>query len=260
MRHLLRNLVRDLRDTSFMPVIPRHDDLYLVEFPKSGVTWLCFLMANANLAMTGSSRQVTFFNIHEIIPDIHVSRHLPTPPGDGVGFRIIKSHASFTPLYTRLFYLARDPRHVMASYYRFSCDLGWWEGSIADFVRDRELGIDAWVRHVEGWLDNVPPTASFTLLRYEDLLADTAGTLCNLYQHLGYSLSREQAEQSAARSNVEAMRAGEEIFNAGHPRLRGFSLVRKGAIQGARSEVPAEVRSHIQQKAGRVMRRLGYDG
>lgn len=259
MRRLLKKWVGSIRAAPAIPAIPRHDDLYLVEFPKSGVTWLCFLMANANHALRQSPRNATFFNIHEIIPDIHVCRHLPPPQVDGLGFRIIKSHASYTPLYTRVFYLVRDPRHVMASYYRFSSDLGWWNGPIDEFVRDAGFGINAWVRHVECWLDKIAPTASFALLRYEDLIADTAGNLCNLYKHLGYDLSRDQAEKAAVRSSAVAMRQDEEFFNAGHPRLQGYSLVRKGSLQGARAEMSRDVQSYIQTKAGKVMRRLGYD-
>jgi len=37
-----------------------HDDVWLVEFPKSGVTWFSFLVANVNLIKSGVEKEVTF--------------------------------------------------------------------------------------------------------------------------------------------------------------------------------------------------------
>jgi hypothetical protein len=50
-----------------------------------------------------------------------------------------------------------------------------WQGTLEELVAHPQYGISAWVRHVGGWLDHVDATASFTLLRYEDLRARTGG-------------------------------------------------------------------------------------
>ena len=57
-----------------MPDNPLHDDLFIVSFPKSGTTWLNFLMANVHLKMSGSIQHVTFYNIDDFIPDIEQVR------------------------------------------------------------------------------------------------------------------------------------------------------------------------------------------
>jgi hypothetical protein len=41
------------RDNKMMPKNPRHDDFYVVEFPKSGITWLTAILANVALIESG---------------------------------------------------------------------------------------------------------------------------------------------------------------------------------------------------------------
>jgi hypothetical protein len=49
-----------------------HNDVFLVEFPKSGITWLSFLIANSLLK--NHDENVTFYNYHKYIADIHQLR------------------------------------------------------------------------------------------------------------------------------------------------------------------------------------------
>jgi hypothetical protein len=103
---------------------PRHDDLYIVSFPKSGATWMDFLMANIHTTMSGDKRSINFFNIHTIIPDIHYCRQVGIANLAFPGFRVIKSHAEFNRYYKNVIYLIRDPRDTMVSYHKFLVGLG----------------------------------------------------------------------------------------------------------------------------------------
>jgi hypothetical protein len=242
-----------------LPVDPLHDDLYLVEFPKSGVTWLCYLMANVNLLLSGDTRQqVTFFNLHTFIPDLQNTPCINAPALPLPGFRIIKTHTPVNPDYFRVFYLVRDPRHVMASYYVFLQSLGWFDGSFEELVEHPDFGIGAWRKHVAGWLDNVPASRSFALLRYEDLLADPAREMTALYKLLGFDISGEIANKAVERSSIGRMRADEAEANARHPINAGMEFVRKGPAGGARTETPDALTKRIEEVAGPLMKRLGY--
>ena len=53
---------------------PSASDVYIVSFPKSGNTWLSFLIANVNQLIINSHLNVTWYNLHNIIPDIHISK------------------------------------------------------------------------------------------------------------------------------------------------------------------------------------------
>jgi hypothetical protein len=254
----MREKFADLRARAVLPATLRHDDLYLVEFPKSGVTWLSYLMANTGLVLSASARRATFFNLNEFVADIHFDRNLAPPRTDGFGFRCIKSHAGYTSQYKRVLYLVRDPRAVMASYFTFETGLGQWRGSVEDFVRDRQFGISAWIRHVDNWLDNIDAGLSFALIRYEDLLADTRGTLRNIYMLLGLQLSDADIEKVIAQSAIERMREDEALFNTGHLNLRKFNFVRPESPGGSRIVLPESVRSYIDAQAAETMRRLSY--
>jgi hypothetical protein len=254
----MREKLADFRARAVLPATPRHDDLYLVEFPKSGVTWLSYLMANTGLVLSGSARRATFFNLNELVADIHFDRNLAPPRADGFGFRCIKSHANYVPQYKRVLYLVRDPRAVMASYFTFQTSLGQWRGSIEDFVRDRQFGISAWMRHVDGWLDNIDTGLSFALVRYEDLLADTGDALHNICMLLGLQLSEADIEKIITQSSIERMREDEALFNMGHLDLKKFNFVRKENPGGSRIVLPESVRSYIDTQAAETMRRLSY--
>lgn len=242
-----------------LPSNPSNDDLYLVEFPKSGVTWLTFLVANTNLLLNGDERrQVTFFNILDLVPDVHVNRDVGAWKGQPPGFRCIKSHATYNPYYRKVVYLVRDPRNVMASFHEFLIKLGWYRGSLEQMIEDPRFGAGAWAAHVRGWLDRIQPTHSFLVLRYEDLLADTAGQLKTIYRHLGWELGEELVVKAVERSSLPRMKQEEKLFNAANPALANFAFVREGDASGPRRETSPAVIARIEALAGREMARLGY--
>jgi hypothetical protein len=242
-----------------LPVNQRHDDLYLVEFPKSGITWLCFLAANVNLLLSGDrERLVTFFNVHGFIPEINVSPCLADPQTRLPGFRMIKSHARFNVDYARVIYLVRDPRHVMPSFHAFLTQLGWYAGSLEQMIEDERFGIGSWCAHVKGWLDKVPPSRSFALFKYEDMLADPGAELKAIYRLLGFDLPDDLVKEAVARASIARMREEEALYNARHPANRGIEFVRKGETGGPRAAPSASVLRRIESEAGELMVRLGY--
>lgn len=237
----------------------RHDeDLYLVEFPKSGVTWLTFLIANVNVLLNGDRRVVTFFNINDFVPDVQVTRYASLPHSPLPGYRCFKSHAPRLQQYRKVFYLVRDPRHIMVSYWVFLNSIGWWRGTLEQLISHPEFGIAAWVDHVTGWLDGSDATVSFALIRYEDLMADTHGELKRLYGLLGMPVTDALLQDAVERSSIERMRELEAEFNARHPALKNFAFVRRDPPGGARGPLPDHLRDVIERRAGPLMERLGY--
>ena len=53
---------------------PMHDDIYIVEFPKSGVTWLSHILCNIELQLIDRNEIATMYNIHRYIVDVHQTR------------------------------------------------------------------------------------------------------------------------------------------------------------------------------------------
>ena len=253
----IKKRVANLPHLETTPRDLRIDDTFLVEFPKSGVTWLTFLLASVNLKMSGIERRPTFFSINDMVPDIHTSRYLP-PPLPFPGHRMIKSHATYNPLYAKVLYLVRDPRDVLPSYHAFMIKLGWYRGSLSDLVRDKRSGIDSWCRHVGGWLSLTRPSVSFNLVRYEDLRADTLQTLRIIYRLLGFTIDDETLKEAIAAASLDAMRADEAFYAQRNLSLpQDFAFVRKGGSEH-REELAPDDLAYITKRAGSLMERLEY--
>jgi hypothetical protein len=241
------------------PAFPRNDDLYLVEFPKCGVTWLSFLIANTNLLLRGETHQrATFFNISGHVAELGVSRDIPLVVPATPGFRVIKSHSRYNPNFKRVFYMVRDPRAVMVSYHAFLQQTGWLKTTLEELVEHPEHGVRAWCDHICGWMERVPASHSFTLIKYEELLSNPAGELRTLYNLLGFEVSDSVLTEAIERSSVEKMRQDENLYNSRHPQRSKLEFVRKGKLGGTREPLSADLQRRIEELADDVMIKLGY--
>src|SRR2546423_7743737 len=91
----------------------RTRDVFLVSYPRSGNTWLRFLVANA----LRPEEQATFATVGDVVPDIYdvTNRDLLRLPDP----RILKSHEPVDERYRRVAYLVRNPADVALSYYHY---------------------------------------------------------------------------------------------------------------------------------------------
>jgi hypothetical protein len=216
LQNLWSGLKEDIRYQIYkktLPVNPRHDDIYLVEFPKSGVTWLSFLIANVNIGMSGLKKEINFYNIHQHIHDVHRNRFMNLQENNFPYFRFIKSH-SFNPFYNQVILLIRNPYAVMESYYYFLKDLKQIPDNLKvyDFVRDQRYGIDAWVRFMDKWHNDAKVTQRIYVVRYEDLIADASKTLSRLYKHLGFLIKDDILKIAVKNSDFNKMRTLENNY------------------------------------------------
>lgn len=89
----------NFKNNIFYPRNPRHDDVYIVELPKSGITWLSTIIANINLLESNEKIKITFYNVHQYIPDIHSSLNINYHPlWSFPKFRFIKSHDTYNKI------------------------------------------------------------------------------------------------------------------------------------------------------------------
>lgn len=222
-----RNIFKELCFRHTLPKNPRHDDLYLVEFPKSGITWLSFIFANIILLETKNEKEVNFFNCTDWVPDINSMRHLAQDANLFHGFRLIKSHSEFNPFYNKVIYLVRNPLDVMISYYNFQTQLSSFQGGFDDFLKNQELGMKAWRSHLQGWMES-PPSISFLWIRYEDLRENTISTLQRLFTLCGEKVDDDLLVESVKRCSIQNMRQLELDYAFGNrPHLKNFQFVGK---------------------------------
>jgi len=213
----LKSRVVYLKYKSTLPLNPKHDDIYLVEFPKSGVTWLSFLLGNIERLYINVEEEITFFNYHKWVVDVHQLAYSPINRKLNLQRTFIKSHSEYNPNYYFVIYLMRDPLDVIVSYYNFMVDLDGYQGSFSDLVKDPKLGVLAWKKSVNSWIHGKVQAQSFHLIKYEDLLIDTKETLITLYKNLGIDLDVSILEKAIQLSSLKLMKDSEELYRSKNP-------------------------------------------
>lgn len=264
----LRETKRQNEANKYMQSLPVNyaaDDIYLVSYPKSGNTWLRFLLSNAIKLHYQIDREVNFFTIQEIIPGAEASRNIKEygPFGKYDFPRILKSHNSYNPYFLRVVLLVRDPRDVIVSHYHYaisrkSISNDW---DLSRFVRDKKYGPEAWLKHTKSWYSpqTIKPAQRIVLFRYEDFLQNTIGELKRITELLGISVSQENLRKAVELSSKETMRASEKKhMSTARIANQKSSFVRKGeATQGA--ELSNSDRQYIEDVTRETARLVGYD-
>ncbi len=239
------------------------DDIFLVSYPKSGNTWVRFLVAN----LVHTKEPVTFLNIESIVPSIYILpdrklRELPRP-------RIIKSHECFMPRYRSVIYIVRDPRDVAVSYYYYNlkkrllsadCTLDQY---IPLFIADDlDMKSGPWGDHVLSWVRMQDTLERFLLLRYEDINADPIAELARVADFLNLSSDSREVRRAVELSSAKHMRGMEEkqsdswIFTKGM--RKDIPFIRSATSGGWRSNLSPAAVAQIENAWGPAMQGVGY--
>jgi len=243
----------------------RPDDTFIVSYPRSGNTWTRFLIAN----LLHPDEPATFANIERLVPDTEAqsSRHLKRIPGP----RFIKSHEYFDHRYPRVLYIVRDPRDVALSYYDFQRKYQQLEDNypleqyVSDFVNGRLISADwgTWAENVASWIATRRNRKNFLLLRYEDMVSDTAGELVRIADFLGLRASPRELDQVIERSSAERMRELEkqqsDQWVSTKNKRKDIPFVRTALAGGWKTKLPAASVAEIESAWGPLMRFLNYE-
>jgi hypothetical protein len=241
------------------------DDTFVVSYPRSGNTWTRFLIAN----LVHPDEHVSFVNIEKLIPDTssQSNRALKRTPRP----RIIKTHEYFDHRYPRTIYIVRDPRDVALSYYDFQrkyrqIEDGYpLERYINDFVSGRLIssGWGTWAENVASWVYTRGHRESFLLLRYEDMIKDTASELQRIAVFLGVNADAERLRRVIESSSADRMREMEKaeanLWVATRKRRKDIPFVRLAKSDGWKTSLPAACVRQIEEAWGDLMTTLGYE-
>jgi hypothetical protein len=235
-------------------------DALLVSYPRSGTTWVRFLLAEA---LTGTS--AGFDPASNPIAYLGAQGGSPRILPDGG--RLIYSHETLAVGDRNVIYVVRDPRAVALSEFRWlerrrlaPADL---DSFVAAFTRGRSNPWGSWGGHVDGWLSSEPAGRErFRLVRYEDLRSDTITVLRDLVGFLGAEVDDHLVEQAVSNNTLGRMRdkedrAPDQAFAKGVQ--RGVRFVKEGATHGWRQELSEEQRMAIELTFIGQMKRLGYE-
>jgi len=247
------------RDITIYP-----DDVFLTSYPRSGNTWMRFLVGN----LVHQNSPVTFLNLESLLPDMYIHsdremRNMARP-------RVIKSHECFDPRYKRIVYIVRDPRDVAVSNYYWELKKGSFPDGfpMQDFV-PRWINADYWPRlgswgdHVTSWLTTRRNRPDFVLLRYEDLMLDARRELARVAHLLNIDPTPDRLGRAIELSSADRMRKlenkeGGKWLQTKYTR-QDTPFVRKAALGGWKAVLPKESAALIETTWRDLMSEFGYE-
>jgi estrone sulfotransferase len=200
------------------------DDIFIVSYPRSGNTWLRFLIAN----LLFPNDIVDFQTISKYIPaGARVADRIWQAGESKSRPRYLKQHSLYHPKYPRVIYLVRDGRDVYISYYEFLRN-SLAEQSLVEFIGREDLPYGSWSQHIRSWMSAGLPPNRFLLIKYEDMLANTDEILRRIAKFSGLYWSEDEVNLAIQKSSFNNMREIEET--KGFPKENKFagSFIRKG--------------------------------
>ena len=237
------------------------DDTFIVSYPRSGNTWMRFLIAN----LIHPETPATFSNIERFVPDIHALssatlKRVPRP-------RFLKSHEYFDARYQKIVYVVRDPRDVVISLYHFRrkyriIDDGYPIEKYVELFLKGDMDV-SWGEHVGSWLGGRKNHNGFLLVRYEDLLQDPSRQLHRIAHFLGVDTCAERVAPAIERSAVDRLRKLEKVESDKWVTTKGWrqdvSFIGAGKSGGWRNTLPRISAEMIESAWGDLMKNLGYE-
>ncbi len=241
--------------------VPSSDDIMLCSYPRSGNTWLRFMIAN----LTNPGIGVSFSNIEKRVPDIYVSS---TRSINSVSSpRFIKSHQPFNGAYRKVVYLVRHPVATAVSYRRFLRKGGNVQGEVAPqiFLRSffdgpgpiQEFG--SWTDNVTSWL-HAPENSALLLIRYEDLRQAPDKQLRRLVDFCGLHASSREIDRAIVRSSPAEMRKLETEIGGtwGNHKALGQAIDMRSAPDHTEFDMRDMKQELAREPVARLMRSLNY--
>lgn len=179
-------------------------DVLLASFPKSGNTWISFVLAG--LAARQVGRDVTFFNVREFVPELNGKTALScnTPPGWP---RFVKTHSPYLNFFPKAICVVRNPAEVLISYFEYAKGLGLIDQSFEfyQFCRSPSWGVRAWLNHTQSYMKPAEVGRAVQLFRYEDILKDSSGEMKRLLSIAGLPIAMDLLEAVLRYSSRENM-------------------------------------------------------
>jgi aryl sulfotransferase len=274
------------------------DILWLASYPKSGNTWMRILLSNylgdseqpADInALEGdgisSSRDLFDGSVgvrSASLPDGTVERLRPEVyryAARSVSSTIrVKAHDAYhrvpggEPLFPAdvsrgAVYLVRDPRDVAVSQSHHAgrpveaavARLNDPAGALAAKHRVAQLPqrMGSWSDHVRSWADQTELPVH--VVRYEDLLADTAAELAAVLTFAGHEPDPDRLRHAVEASSMPRLQAQEEAASfRERPRRNTGRFFRRGVAGGWRDDLAPELARAVEDAHRDVMVRFGY--
>jgi hypothetical protein len=237
------------------------DDIFIISYPKSGNTWVRFLIGNYI-----SKERINFTNAHLIIPDIHFNPEQINKINTQV--RFIKSHLEYKPYFKKTIYIVRDGRDVAVSNYFYSRRTGSinkdysFHDFLVNYFIPGKLDFGDWGQHVQSWLTKKERT-NLLIVKYEDILNNPQIALENMLAFCDLPIDIEKIEIAVGNSSFEEMLQDEikhdkEINALVSYTDKSLRFVREGKSGNWEQIFSEKDLSVFMQKYGNLLKELEY--
>lgn len=235
-----------------------HDDLFLVSYPRSGNTWLRFLLA----WLIHDRPDLNFTSIEHYAPDLY--RHDNASLLSAARPRIIKSHERYCRNYPRVVYVYRDVRDVIVSFFHYLKKQGSsfdFETYFNQFISGKifqNLKLGTWDDNVKSWLSH---DKRIIAVRYEDMLDNPADILPAILNHLGLKHDKTILKEAVKKYSFDKMsqieQTAEDVdYLSSNRKIR---FIRQGEKGQWKTVLNREQLAVIKEKYGRLLIELGYE-
>ena len=238
---------------------------FICSYPRSGNTWLRYLMADCLLQKEGYQCD-TDLPIHpdRLIPDLHCHDFQDNAVTlSGSKHHFYKSHFTSSEIANtlvnsgarssvRYIYLYRSPADALISLYyyklRYPESAGVAkEGPDAFCVREAQR----WAEHVNQAVRRCQSRDDLCLIKYEDLHGSTPDILGEIWKWLRIEMAEQVCIRAASHMEFDKLQSRESRANASSYAHRFF---RKGVIGGAAQDLSIASMEYIQSATSDVVR------
>jgi hypothetical protein len=249
----------------------RPTDIFLVGHPRSGNTWLAYLLAIL-LERGDPAGQVTVANIGSFVPVIH-GHDATVSAYEGLSNpRIFRNERPNHPdLYPRTLFVVRDPRSTLVSYYHYYKTLAddgrmTLDAFIGSYLADGcisafEPRVVRWDHQATEWIHRAR-NRPVMIVKYEDLHRERKRVLAEVAGFCGLQVSADALASAVERGSLQAMQRAEERHGVEpqhppDPPSRGW-FFRQGATDGWKTELSPAALKAIEDAFRPAMATLGY--
>jgi sulfotransferase family protein len=261
--------------------------VWLASYPKSGNTWLRFLLGHLRGGPIERSDELS-----ARVPDAHKIEDWSRLDPDRVHY--VKTHWAFDQVKVAhrcegVVQIIRNPFDVLIANFNFylltsASEVDVRGGAALERLRRSyverfihwrgdlrwlPLGAGSWPHHVRSWIE-AATRLPVLRLRYEDLLANPAPEVARLVAFLGLEANAQEIKAAIAHSSFGALRALEEreiqarqsglfwreSYDPGH--ARGQRFVNRGAARFGRDLLTEGERARIARVFRAELELLGY--
>ena len=230
----------------------RSDDVFIVSDPKSGNTWVRFLLAH----VLAPEKQISFRNIEDYVPNIYKSSRTLE---EREGRRYIKTHHPCYDLYPKTVYIYRDGRDALVSYYHYATGKKVFEGSFADFIFSPFVEqFSSWKKHVSGALDFASEHPDrILMLQYEEMLRQPLACAVRVTAFLELGCDERTIAKAVEKSSFDQLKRVEQTFG-GENLIKPLTFFRSGKSGQWQEYFSPEVYDRYVEENGATLLRLGY--